>query len=133
MSFQPLKTDCRRSLGARFAYSIRRANKSAGPRLRVSISPELMSKTGWQDGDWLRLEVDAKARLGRLLQVITAGEAVRRVDVPCAATGRGNYELPCTGEVPNYFPAATAMQEMEVVEVKAGEITFELPQEEPRA
>lgn len=86
-----------------------------------------MSKTGWHDGDMLRLEVDAKVCLGRLLAVITTGEAVRRVEVRSSATGRGHYELPCTGEVPGYFPPAEVMTELSVVEIKNDELVFELP------
>lgn len=127
MSFRPLKTDSRRSLGARFAYSVRKSNDSANARLRLSISAELMSKTGWQNGDKLRLEVDAAAGLGRLLEVITSGESVRRVEVRCAATGRGHFELPHTGEVPGYFPPTELMTELEVVEAKKDELVFELP------
>lgn len=126
MSFEPIRTDCRRSLGARFAYAIRKKNESANGRLRLSICAELMSKANFSDGDRLRLDVDAVAGLGRLMAVLVTGEAVRRVTVRSAETGRGHYEIPWTGVVPVYFPASQTT-ELEIVEVKAGELTFELP------
>jgi len=126
MSFEPIRTDCRRSLGARFAYAIRKANSRANGRLRLSICAELMRKAAFGDGDRLRLDVDAVAGLGRLMAVEVSGEAVRRVTVRSTATGRGHYELPWTGVVPLYFPDSTTT-ELEVVEAKTGELTFELP------
>ena len=126
MSFEPIKTDCRRSLGARFAYAIRKANASAKGRLRISICAELMRKANFSDGDALRLDVDANTGMGRLLAVMTTGEAVRRVTVRSASTGRGHFEIPWTGSVPDYFPHAHS-EELDVIEVKNGELTFNLP------
>lgn len=126
MSFEPIRTDCRRSLGARFAYAIRKKNEAANGRLRLSICAELMRKANFGDGDRLRLDVDAAAGLGRLMAVLVTGEAVRRVVVRSASTGRGHYEIPWTGVVPVHFPE-TRTTELEVTEVKAGELTFELP------
>ncbi len=126
MSFEPIQTDSRRSLGARFAYSVRKANTKATGRLRISICAEVMRKANFSDGDRLRLDVDAEAGLGRLVQVITTGGSVRRVELRSPSTGRGHYELPWTGAVPLHFPAAQIMTELEVVEIKAGEVTFDL-------
>lgn len=128
MSFEPIRTDCRRSLGARFAYAIRKKNESANGRLRLSICAELMRKANFSDGDRLRLDVDAVAGMGRLMAVQVTGEAVRRVTVRSRETGRGHYEIPWTGVVPQYFPAALT-SELDVAEVKAGELTFELPKQ----
>lgn len=125
MSFEPIKTDCRRSLGARFAYAVRKAHTTANGRLRISICAELMRKTGWSDGDRLRLDVDRLVGMGRLTAVLVTGEAVRCVTVRSAQTGRGHYEMPWTGEVPTYFPESLST-ELVIVEVKSGELTFDL-------
>lgn len=127
MSFEPLRTDSRRSLGVRFGFAVKRSNASGSARLRLSICSELMSKAGVHDGDLLRLEVDATQGLGRLVRVIVQGEAVRRVEVRSQETGRGHWELPWSGEVPRFFPISEFMAELEVIEVKSGELTFATP------
>jgi hypothetical protein len=127
MSFEPIETDCRRSLGTRLGYAVRKKNESANGRLRISICSDLMRKTNFGDGDLLRLEVDAASGLGRLVAVMVTGNSTRRVEIRSEGTGRGHWELPWTGDVPRFFPACERMEEMELVEVKAGELTFELP------
>ena len=127
MSFEPIETDCRRSLGTRLGYAVRAKNSKATGRLRISICSDLMRKANFGDGDLLRLEVDATSSMGRLTAVMVTGNSTRRVEIRSEGTGRGHWELPWTGDVPRFFPATERMAEMELVEVKAGELTFELP------
>jgi len=127
VSFEPIETDCRRSLGTRLGYAVRKKNQKAAGRLRISICSELMRKANFGDGDLLRLEVDATGGLGRLMAVMVTGNSTRRVEVRSEGTGRGHWELPWTGDVPRFFPLTERMAEMELVELKGGQLTFELP------
>ena len=131
MSFEPIQTDGRRSLGVRLGYTIRKANASAGARMRFSFSPEYVTKMKWQDGEFLRLDVDSRSRQARFVSVLAMGKAARRLEIRTRTTGRGHWELPWTGDVPSFFPIVNEMTELTLVELKSGDgLVFELPNRE---
>jgi len=125
MSFVPIKTDGRCSLGIRLGYSVRPKSERATARLRMSIAPEYVRKAGWTDGELVRLDADATGGRGRLMSVQSAAGA--RKLVVHTGTRRGALDMPWTGDVPLFFPAVPVMTALEVEEVKAGEIYFALP------
>lgn len=125
MSFAPIQTGGRGVLGARFGYSVKES-KGNLPRLRISICSDLLRKMGCEPSSHVRLDIDRTTGHGRLLIVMGRSKHTRRITERTSTTGRGHYEMPWTGEVPLFFPKAS-MTEMTVLEVKADELTFELP------
>lgn len=130
MSFEPIQTDCRRSLGVRMGYVVKQPTPSTGGRLRFSIAPDYVIKMGWKDGEFLRLDVDPENGLARFLTVMALGKAARRLEIRTRSTGRGHFEIPWSGDVPSHFPAVAEMTELNVVETRSGEgLVFELPKQ----
>lgn len=120
MSFAPIQFDGRRSLGVRFGYMTKGAGKRSKARLRFSIAADYVAKMVWRDGESVRLEVDAKAGLARLVTVGGSHKAARRLSVR-PTTGRGQLEYPYSGAAPEFFAAAAEMTELSIHEVKATE------------
>jgi hypothetical protein len=128
MSFHPAVTARYSALGARFAYVTKGATGKAGERVRFSISGEFARQMSWNDGEYVRLDLDMEAGLGCLVTVQRPGTAVRRITLRTPKSGRMLYEFPRTGEVVTAFPVVNDMSELDVVEVKASDgLVFALP------
>lgn len=127
MSWQPLLSDMRRSLGVRLGYKVKPACAKSGSRLRMSICAEYVKAMRWNDGDIVRVEVDLEGGCGRIATVARSGIGTRRICVR-RSTRRGHLEMPWTGSIPTTFPNTGTMTELVFVEAKPEDgLVFELP------
>lgn len=116
---------------AGLCYCVRQNAGESFGTLRLSISPELVSRLGVKSGELLRLDGDLGARKARLVKVSGAvpyartDKATKRVRL--AGTGRGDWRISYTGKIGLAFPLAHKRTKLEGVEVTAAGMVFELP------
>jgi hypothetical protein len=127
VSFKPVQINGRSRLGTEFAYSVVYREQKR-PEIRFMINGAWTKKARWKNGDILRLEVDAAAKLARFVVVLKAGVNAKPVDMT-STTGRARFVLSYTGEMPGYFicPPPKETQELKVIEAGSEGVIFELP------
>ena len=110
----------RAASGCELGYVLHGKAKSYGKTrtLQISIDPDWVRKLEVKEGTPLRLEGDAKAGLLRLLPVLQVGKAARRLRV--CASGRGSWQIPCSGMIAEFFKPVDSMTPLQVVEATAG-------------
>jgi len=132
MSFRPVKVSARAAIGVRMGYSTHRQkgkNKGNCVHLAFSIHPDLVRALKAKDGDVLRLDLDMKAGMARLLPVGSLSPAAKRLHVE--VSGRGDWSISYNGEVAEAFPLVPGMTELSGAHVSAEEgLIYELPKAE---
>jgi hypothetical protein len=112
--------------GAVFGYSVQASGRDRHS-LRISISAEIMAKTTWTAATRLRLDIDDKARQGRLAVVAEGSHQARKLSV-IPATNRGLFSFPWSGKCTDLFPMYDAVCEMDVIAATPDDVIFELPE-----
>lgn len=130
MNFAPVKISGRSCLGCEMGYSVI-ARKNNRMETRFRISGHWTQKAGWREGEILRLDVDAKNKLARLVPVMKRGINAKRLDLRMA-TKRGVVRFPWTGDMPSYFPVLQKVVLLKVIEAGTEGLIFELPQQEEK-
>ncbi len=113
--------------GPRLAYCVRKHRTAKkGPRLTLSIRPDLVEAMGVSDGDYLRIDVVAGKGLARLQALEHKCPTGGSRQVKVLATGRGKWSLPWCGQIAKLFPEGSgiALEEIEAAQTK---VLFRLP------
>ncbi|WP_395753365.1 hypothetical protein [Prosthecobacter sp.] len=130
MSFTPLKSGGRASNGAHFGFAIRSAGSGRMQSVCFTICGALVKQLRWKDGMRLRLDIDAKAKQGRLMPVDETDKDGRKLKMQ-PTSGRGQFFFPFSGEALNYFEAYQAVYEFDGVKVLGPgpmlSLVFDLP------
>lgn len=129
MSFRPVKVSARAAVGVRMGYSTRRQkgkDKGNSVHLTFSICPDLVRALKAKEGDVLRLDLDMRAGMARLLPVGSLSPAARRLHVE--SSGRGDWSISYNGDVAEAFPLVEGMTELIGPHVSSEEgLIFDLP------
>ena len=132
MSFRPVKVSARAAVGVRMGYSTHRQKgetKKTAVYLAFSIHPDLVRALKAKEGDVLRLDLDMKAGMARLLPVGSLSPAAKRLHL--GTSGRGDWSISHNGEVAEAFPLVAGMTELSGPHVSTEDgLIFELPKAE---
>lgn len=127
MSFEILRPGGAASLGAHFGYSVH-SRGDGSQSLRITISGAVVAEAGWDAATRLRLEIDKKKKLARLVAVAAGADQARKLEVG-PITGRGLFHFPFSGGILKHFSAWDGIYELDVVTIVSGEgVTFDLPE-----
>jgi hypothetical protein len=133
MAFQPAHFEARTCpKAAPMRYAVRRTTSSNRVcTLQLSISRLLPHDAGIKEGDGIRLDLDHKEKMGRILSVTGAQRFIRgkgRKGAACVLS------FPYNGDIAKYFPQPTGdgrgamTAALNVVETSKTEgVIFELP------
>lgn len=127
MNFKPLEPNGRMMPGAQLGFTVHMNSKnSEHGSLGISIHSDVMRKMKWKADEWLRLDADMKAGMGRLVAVMGKSKAARQVKA--TTSGRGFWMLPWSGAVKDAFPLPDGMTELEIADMSSSDgLIFNLP------
>lgn len=131
MAWETLVPDGRSSVGVAFGYAVRlqtggkQADERRWPTLSFVLSAAVVRAAKLQAGEWLRIDVDRKARKGRLTRLAQPSKAGRKLHV--SESGRSDVVWPCSGPLAELFGSDAVGVTPLAYEVTSEGIVFDLP------